>query len=427
MKTAGLYIHFPFCVKKCNYCDFLSFPVSDCCREHSRCCENMPLRRPISGAVDHFEAADEMFSFYIKCVQNELIFRLPLLQDTMITSIFFGGGTPSLMSGAIIRSLMSFLNEHLSIAPNAEITMECNPGTLTLEKLEAMKRSGINRISIGLQSAQNNELSYLGRIHTFESFLENYKNARRAGFDNINIDLMSALPGQTITSYKQTLKKILELQPEHISAYSLIIEEGTRFWDLYGEDKHFSQNSTHSYDESAIIGLPGEDEEREMYYLTQQLLHEHGYERYELSNYAKPGYECRHNQIYWTLTDYLGIGLGSSSLINHTRFTNITDLNQYFSLWHTCTDQQPDAGILSSEILTVQSEMEEFMFLGLRLTEGIAPDDFEERFGCPLDFVYGDIIRKHIDDKTLIFDKNRLKLTAYGQDVANYVMSDFII
>lgn len=451
MNTSGLYIHFPFCAKKCNYCDFLSFPVSDVLHQ-AEMKDSLQFQY-----TDHTPIAscDYLFSSYIKCVQNELLFRLPLLANTQITSIFFGGGTPSLMPPEVITDFMLFLNKHLNIAANAEITMECNPGTITEAKLMAMKQSGINRLSIGLQSTQNKELKYLGRIHTFEQFLDNFQLARRIGFSNINIDLMSALPGQTIASYKETLARILALEPEHISAYSLIIEEGTPFWNIYGEDSDcqhsHTENSitdisheTNSPHNSSAMPLPSEDDERTMYYLTRKQLHDHGYERYELSNYAKPGYECRHNKIYWTRGNYLGIGLGSSSLMEHCRFSNITDLRSYMTLWqtsalppaydHTLTHHNVnslntcmDRGIASFERLDTAAEMEEFMFLGLRLTDGISPDDFEASFHRTLNDVYGDVIHKHIHDKTLIFHKNRLKLTTYGQDVANYVMSDFIL
>lgn len=387
MKTAGLYIHFPFCVKKCNYCDFLSFPTNsfDC---------------------------EKTFSSYIGCVKNEITYRKVLLNDTVITSIFFGGGTPSLMLPEMITDLMDFIHQKFILADDVEITMECNPGTLTASKLQALYSSGINRLSLGLQSTNSNELSMLGRIHTYEQFFENYKMARQIGFNNINIDLMSALPGQTIATYKETLQQVLELKPEHISAYSLIVEEGTPF------------------DKALPAPLPSEDDDRQMYHLTKHLLHEHGYKRYELSNYAQPGFDCRHNIGYWIRKDYLGIGLGSASLIEHRRFSNIRNLTDYINLWQAepeCADYTEGLlGAENIESLSQTEEMEEFMFLGLRLNDGISPQTFEQIFGVSLNSVYHDAIAKHITDNTLFFDRNRLKLTETGQDVANYVMADFL-
>ncbi len=394
MQTAGLYIHFPFCVKKCNYCDFLSFPVED-------------------------SSDKNVFSSYISCVENEMCFRKSLLTDTVITSVFFGGGTPSLMTPEMITGLMAHIRGLFSLAGDAEITMECNPGTLSPEKLCAMRVAGVNRLSIGLQSAHDDELRMLGRIHTYKQFLDNYQLARGMGFDNINVDLMSALPGQTIGKYRETLLRVLALAPEHISAYSLIIEDGTPFA------------------KKLPAPLPDEDADREMYDLTGQLLRAYGYERYELSNYARPGFACRHNIGCWTRQDYLGIGLGSASLIGQARFSNIRDLEKYLQLWsaqdHTGmpdgeTQAHPEMpGIERFEYLIPKASMEEFMFLGLRMSAGISPEVFEKVFKTSLDSIYHEAIATHLSDGTLIFDDGRLRLTPRGRDVANVVMADFLL
>jgi len=391
--------------------------------------------RPVCIGGRTYPSSASLFSSYFKCIKNELLARKPFFDHSVIPTIFFGGGTPSLMPPEMIAELMAFIRQTLPVAPGAEITMECNPGTLDAVKLKAMADSGITRLSLGLQSTCPGELACLGRIHSYEQFLENYTQARRSGFKNINVDLMSALPGQTVDSYRNTLEKVLSLAPEHISAYSLIIEEGTPFARLYQEDGTAQRLS--------VLPLPSEDDERQMYHLTKRLLKSHGYERYEISNYARPGYECRHNLTYWQRRDYLGTGPGSASLIHHTRFSNTRDLAAYMAIFsepgmpdtaiHSgisgpfLPDTAMYAGTTDLEYLDTRAEMEEFMFLGLRLTHGISPEDFSRCFGCTLDSVYSDVIRKHLKNGTLIFHEKRLKLTDRGLDVANYVMSDFIL
>lgn len=386
MQPTGLYIHFPFCIKKCNYCDFLSFPMND-------------MKNP-----------QDLLSSYIESLKNEIIYRSQFFKDTPITSIFFGGGTPSLMSAKHFEEIMDILHRYYHIEATAEITSEANPGTLSAEKLSAMRKSGINRLSIGLQSTNDCELKCLGRIHTWQQFLDNYENARAVGFENINIDLMSALPNQSVESYTETLDQVMALKPEHISAYSLIIEEGTPFFD--------AEDSLH---------LPSEDDERKMYALTKEVLAKNGYQQYEISNYAHPGYECRHNIIYWTRGNYLGLGLGASSLIDNLRFSNERDLQTYMNLW-TSSDDTAEflKGTAVHEKLDVSAQMEEFMFLGLRMTNGISVTEFETYFNCPISKPYGAVIDKHLKDGTLKQVADRLLLTQKGLDVSNYVMSDFI-
>jgi oxygen-independent coproporphyrinogen-3 oxidase len=336
-----LYLHIPFCVKKCAYCDFLSFP-----------------------------AGREEQSAYVEALLDEIN---KSLERGRATTIFFGGGTPSLLPGEEISRIMDAIRKKYEISADAEITLEANPGTITLEKLRAWKGAGINRLSMGLQSTENEELRNLGRIHTCEVFLQGYEMARTAGFENINIDLMSSLPGQSPESWRRTLKRVVDLEPEHISAYSLIIEEGTPFYDLYEEDVLRRERG-----ETSIL-LPTEEEERQMYYDTKEILETYGYHRYEISNYAKTGYECRHNCGYWKRVNYRGYGLGASSLLDNVRFKNTSDLQKYLNREFLREEE---------EILTDREQMAEFMFLGLRLMEGISRHEFEETFGRPYDAVY---------------------------------------
>ena len=368
-----LYLHIPFCVKKCDYCDFLSFRKNP--GEQNAYCESL-----------------------LKEIRHTI-----LPEDAVISSIFIGGGTPSLIDDEWIVCFMDTIKGRFAVEKDAEISLEANPGTLTEEKLKSYRRAGINRLSIGLQSANDKELAMLGRIHTYEEFLENYHLARKNGFDNINIDLMTALPGQNMTSLMQTLKKVVMLQPEHISAYSLMIEPGTPFYER-------------------SLALPDEDEERRMYEGTAAYLKEWDYHQYEISNFARPGKECRHNIGYWKRTPYLGLGLGASSLINEQRFSNTTDMNEY--LKHCC---QPDAIRKNREILTRENQMEEFMFLGLRMTEGISELEFQEKFEVCVDAVYGSVIDKYRRLGLLERKNGRLYLTGEGVSVSNVVMSEFLL
>ena len=289
--------------------------------------------------------------------------------------------------------------------------MEMNPGTVDIEKLHAMKVAGVNRLSIGLQSAQDEELKMLGRIHTYEEFLETWKLTERAGFKNRNIDLMSALPGQTIESYEDTLSKVLALEPEHVSAYSLILEEGTVFYDWYEKGKL----------DRGAWKLPSEEEEYAMGELTIQRLAEAGMHRYEISNYAKQGKECRHNLGYWDRVDYLGIGAGSSSLIKGERFDHIRDRRAYIE-----KVQNGESILIDREILSVESQMEEFMYLGLRKVKGVSRTDFQNYFGKNVNDVYGKVLDKLEEEKLLEYEDDRIRLTHRGMDVSNCVLAEFL-
>lgn len=381
-KELELYIHIPFCIRKCAYCDFLSGPADDKTIE----CYVEKLIEEIQahGASD-------------------------LACESELTTIFFGGGTPSILSGSQIKGIMEVVKTNFSVTKEAEISMEANPGTVTREKLEMYSEAGVNRISFGLQSTNNEELKLLGRIHTYEEFQESYQMARAAGFDNINVDLISAIPKQTLESWEESLKKVLALEPEHISAYSLIVEEGTPFYEKYGEGAECEEL------------LPSEEDERKMYHRTEELLEEAGYYRYEISNYAKPGRECRHNLGYWERKNYLGIGLGASSLIDDVRYRNTECLEDYIQF--SCELDQIQK---AREILSKEEQMEEFIFLGLRKVEGISKKLFQDTFGKTLEQCYGIGIERMKSEQLLEEVNGMLRLTKKGIDVSNYVFSEIL-
>lgn len=375
-KDLELYIHIPFCIRKCKYCDFLSGP---------------------SGEKERQE--------YVESLCRKIHSYGELAEAYRVVSIFVGGGTPSILTEEQILKIFAALREVFEIEADAEITLEMNPGTVTEEKLKAYKQCGINRLSMGLQSTDNKELEALGRIHTYETFQESYRLARAAGFQNINVDLMSAIPYQTRESYQKTLRRIAKLvpPPEHISAYSLIIEEGTPFYERYGEGEHAEE-------------LPDEEKERQMYQDTIEILKTYGYHRYEISNYAKEGYECRHNIGYWNRTEYLGIGAGAASLIENRRFTAPDLLKK--------VDGSEEEDI---EILTVENQMEETMFLGLRMMKGVSVSGFEKTFGRTMKSVYGNVIERLKKEQLIVEEGDDIRLTEHGIDISNYVMSEFLL
>ena len=386
-----LYIHIPFCVKKCDYCDFLSFPCGD----------------------------EKIRDNYINAMLCELDYYCQNYDEfNDLTSIFIGGGTPSSLSDAELEKLLFNVADIVAVS-DLEYTMECNPGTLTPEKLAIMRKYGVNRLSLGLQSSNNAELKKLGRIHTFEKFLDSFKLARKAGFDNINIDLMSALPGQTLDSWKSTLEEVVALNPEHISAYSLIIEEGTPFYELYGED------AGSEADLKAEDRLPDEDTEREIYHFTKELLAEHGYNRYEISNYSRPGFECKHNCGYWTRENYAGIGLGAASLMGDRRYNNTDDLDEYINSY---TKNEPGIYAVGIERLSDSDKMGEFMFLGLRLMEGVSAAAFKKAFGRDVFKTYAKAIETSVEEGLMLVsdDGDNIRLTERGIDVSNIVFARFI-
>ena len=365
-----IYIHTPFCVKKCAYCDFLSFPADT----------NTQIQ-------------------YVHALLNEIRFYGERMGDYQVSTIYIGGGTPSWLEPELLVAIMDQVYKSFRVREDAEVSIECNPGTVTTAKLEAYRRAGINRLSIGLQSANNEELKMLGRIHTYEQFLKTYELARNAGYTNINVDLMSGLPHQSAESFADTLQKVIRLKD-----------------DVY-----------------------------KMLKLTQLVLAKAGYDRYEISNYAKPGYECRHNIGYWTRENYLGLGLGAASLVDNVRYSNTRELHEYIEICHDITIlppevfapeegmDAPERGWFGSNLHTEaavvnrKAQMEEFMFLGLRMTEGISRNEFEANFGMPIEAAYVQVLPDLQAQKLIEKREGRVYLTDRGMDVANYVMAQFLL
>lgn len=418
-KPLELYVHIPFCARKCLYCDFLSF-----------------------------RALASVHEAYVTQLIKEIQVQGACCREYQVKTVFIGGGTPSVLEPCLIRDIMQALYGNFDIAGDAEITIEVNPGTLLQNKLHIYRAAGINRLSIGLQSADNRELQYLGRIHTFEEFLKSFQCARMAGFANVNVDLMSSIPGQTLESWKNTLRKVTMLKPEHISAYSLIIEEGTPFWDRYGErggaeggikseDVCFLHPRGAKQPEAAEARrrapsyppLPDEEAENSIYHFTRAFLEEQGYGRYEISNYARPGHECMHNIGYWREVPYLGLGLGASSFVSGTRFSNERDLEAYLNLDFEEDEGAPALAALRGPVeeLTREARMEEFMFLGLRMVKGVSEIDFVAMFGIKMETVYGPVIGRLISNGLLKREGVWISLTEWGMDVSNFVLSEFLL
>ena len=368
-----LYVHIPFCVRKCQYCDFLSGPSDEETKD-----------RYIEALLKEIRAAEHT-------------------EDYEIVSVFIGGGTPSVLKAEAIASIMRTLQEKFFFCEDAEVTIEANPGTVDPEKLTIYRNVGINRLSLGLQSTDAEELKLLGRIHSYEEFLKSYEWAREAGFSNINIDLMFAIPGQTGEAWRQHLYQVAELNPEHISAYSLIIEEGTPFAE---------QN----------LDLPDEDTEYQMYEDTAEILERYGYRQYEISNYAKQGYMCRHNAGYWQRLEYLGFGLGASSLYGGMRFSNTHQMQEYLK-----ESRNPDQIRKDVTVMSRNEQIEEFMFLGLRMTEGISEKKFEENFNVRLMDIYGDILQKYEETGFMEHIETKWRLTRKGIHVSNHILADFLL
>lgn len=378
-KTAGIYVHIPFCLRKCAYCDFLSFP-----------------------------ACDDVQERYVQCVIREIHDSAAFLwasgEKPLADTVFFGGGTPSILPAHALGRIMGEIEAVYGICGDAEITAECNPCTADIGKFQEYRRLGINRLSMGIQSAVDEELKTLGRLHTFAEAADCYDMAVQAGFSNINVDLISAVPGQTADSYRFTLEHILDLNPQHISAYSLIVEKGTPFYEMYGSK-------------------PPVDEEtdRAMYALTKEVLAERGYERYEISNYAREGFACRHNLKYWCGGDYVGFGLGAASKIKNVRYKNETVFSEYMEgVFHGRDIRSVE------EVLGPSDEMSEFFILGLRRTGGVSLTEFKERFAADAMELYGGVIRKSVDEGLLTLSSGQLCFTDRGLDVSNYVLCRFM-
>lgn len=386
MKPLGIYMHIPFCIKKCDYCDFLSAP-----------------------------AGREIRQSYVQALKNEIKQSGNQMKEYLVDTVFIGGGTPSILEAGQIGQLLDTLGRNCTMSDDVEITIECNPKTVTVEKLLSYQRAGVNRLSFGLQSADNAELAAIGRVHTFEDFLCSYQMSVACGFENISVDLMSALPGQTVASYEKTLHSVINLspKPKHISAYSLIVEENTPL----------KERVLRARAEGKDI-LPSEEEERRMYDLTKSVLENAGYAQYEISNYALKGCQCRHNIGYWKRKEYLGFGIGAASLYQETRYHNIRTLREYMD---AMLSHQPLEKIREDvEKLTEKDRMAEFMFLGLRLTEGVDIGEFENTFQKTFDEVYGETAKKFIGLGLLELSDGKLRLTKRGVDISNYVMAEFL-
>ena len=388
-KEIGLYIHMPFCKQKCYYCDFVSYPNRY-----------------------------EMVERYIKCLKSEIVqyanenrimHEHGLEPKFIIKTIYIGGGTPSSIDEFYILNIMETIKVNFEIAEDAEITIEVNPGTASKEKLKAYREAGINRISIGLQAVQDRLLKSIGRIHNYSDFENTFEWAREAGFDNINVDLMLALPNQTLEDLKESVKTIVNLKPEHISVYSLIVEENTKMEKMVQEG-------------TAI--LPTDEEERAMYWFVKDYLEKHKYKHYEISNFAKPGFESKHNTDCWKQKEYIGIGAAACSFMDNKRYSNIESLEQYIK---NIENGNPNRNLMLNETLNEEDKMNEFMMLGLRMMCGVNTAEFEKRFGKSFDEVYGKTAARFEKLGLLECCGDFCRLTEKGIDVSNSVMCEFII
>lgn len=375
MKEIGIYIHIPFCIKKCEYCDFVSY-----CNKK----EYVPQ--------------------YINALKKEI--KNNINKEYKITTIYIGGGTPSSIEenyiSDIIETIKLNMNEEdLKNFENIEVTIEVNPGTVNKEKLQVYKKIGINRLSIGLQETHNELLKSIGRIHTYEEFIKTYNLARKIGFNNINVDLMIALPNQTIQDIKENLEKITKLNPEHISVYSLILEEGTPLYNKYNENK---------------IKLPDEDLERNMYWYVKNTLENNGYVHYEISNFSKKGFESKHNMNCWNQEEYLGFGVAAHSYNNRIRYSNTNSIEEYIK----------ESNKIIHEEQTLEDMQKEYMLLGLRKIEGINIQKFKNKFAQNPIFIFKEQLNKLVDEELIIVDGNEIKLTNKGLDLANIVWEEFV-
>ena len=374
MKELGIYVHIPFCKRKCAYCDFISF----------------------SGKARLIEK-------YVEALKREINKCKIGKEDYMVKTIYFGGGTPSFIESKYIVEILEAIKEKFNISKNAEITIEINPGTVTEEKLKDYYEVGINRISFGLQSTNSQLLKLVGRIHSYSSFLEGYNLARKTGFKNINVDLMIGLPIQTLKDVQKDLSRIIELNPEHVSVYSLIVEEGTRI-----EEKIKNKE----------LYLPSEKLERKMYWEVKKKLEEAGYIHYEISNFAKAGYESKHNLSCWNQEEYLGFGLAAHSYFNNVRYSNTDDFEEYFD-W-------PENSKIIHERQTDEDKQKEFMLLGLRKIEGVAISDFKNKFIENPIYLYRETLNKLVTQGLIEVDIDSIKLTNRGIDLANLVWEEFV-
>lgn len=388
-KNIGIYIHIPFCKKKCEYCDFKSYVGKENLIDRYIKWVNYELKEVGEGnKIDYENNIDDLI---------------------IVKTIYIGGGTPSILPPKYISDILRTVKENYTIDnENLEVTIEVNPGTVDEEKLMEYKKSGVNRLSIGLQATQNRLLNVLGRIHTYNDFLVTYNSARKIGFDNINVDLMLGIPGQSLEDVQESVEKIIKLSPEHISTYSLIIEEGTPFY------KKLEKNE---------INLPGEEIERKMYWLVKRKLEDAGYVHYEISNFAKRGYESKHNLACWNQEEYVGVGAAAHSYTNNVRYSNICEIEEYINNYEN--DMETN-NFEFHEKQTKDSKMKEFMMLGLRKINGIKIQDFKNKFGENPIYLYRKELDKLVNENLLEIDGDVIKLTEKGLDLANLVWEEFV-
>ena len=370
MKEIGIYIHIPFCVKKCDYCDFISY----CNKE-------------------------ELVEEYIKKLKQEIKEELNG-KEYKIKTIYIGGGTPSFVDSKYIVDILNVIKEKDNLE-NTEVTIEVNPGTVTKEKLLDYKLSGINRLSIGLQETNNELLKQIGRIHTYEEFLETYNLSREVGFKNINVDLMMGLPNQSILNIKESLNKVINLNPEHISVYSLILEEGTKLYKKY-------QNNN--------LELPDEELERNMYWYVKNTLENNGYIHYEISNFSRKGFESKHNISCWNQEEYIGFGVAAHSYLDNTRYSNVESIEEYIK----------GSNRTIHEKQALEDKEKEYMLLGLRKIEGISIQEFKNKFGDNPIFLFRNELSKLVEEELIEIDGDDIKLTNKGLDLANKVWEEFV-
>ncbi len=418
-----LYVHIPFCAQKCYYCDFLSAPSDEAVRRR-----------------------------FVRALCAEIRWYGAAYPDTVLDTVFFGGGTPSILEPDLFAALTEEIRAAFALAPDAEITLEANPGTVTAESLEVYRSCGVSRLSFGLQSANDGELRMLGRIHDFHGFLQSYELARKAGFSNINIDVMTGLPGQTVKRLSHTLKEVIWLHPEHVSAYALQVEEKTPLARvLAGERVRVPGRPPGDAEKPARLlrfpPLPDEDTEYALYAAARDQLEAAGYERYEISNYARPGFACRHNVGYWERTPYIGVGPGAASLLEYQwktprmgfrsmapciRRKNRTSLEAYLRAAErldpagTRRNRRPLTSA-EQQVLTARECMEEFMFLGLRQTAGVSRVRFRSIFGKSMESVYGPVIRRLAEQGLMEETDGSVRLTSRGLDVSTPVLAEFLL
>ena len=386
-KQIGLYIHIPFCKQKCSYCDFCSYAEKqDLISKYIKCLLQEIKEVGGNNRADFENGKDDLFS---------------------VKTIYIGGGTPSLIESKYIVQIMEEIKSNFELDENAEITIEVNPGTVTLEKLEDYNKVGINRLSIGLQSTHEHLLKEIGRIHTYLDFLDTYRFTREAGFENINVDLMIGLPNQTLAEVQDSIEEIVSMEPEHISVYSLILEEGTPLFKKVEEG----------------LELPDEELERKMYWTVKRILEANGYNHYEISNFAKQGYESKHNLDCWNQKEYIGFGVAAHSYTNGIRYSNIENLEQYIKNYE---EDKTEENLVFHEKQDMEAMQKEYMLLGLRKIDGVSIQEFKIKFVANPVFLYHDKLEKLVNEELVEIDGDQIKLTNKGLDLANIVWEEFI-